>query len=68
MVDLGHDINIQAEGNGDTPLHTACDDQDTYDFLVSLGADRTLRNNNNRKPKRPSMWAVKNEEDAYGDR
>ena len=66
MVDLGHDINIQDEENGDTPLHAARYDQETYDVLVTLGADRTLRNWNDRKPKRPSMWVSK-QVDAYGD-
>ena len=67
LKDLDHDMNIQNDEDGDTPLHSAKYDQVTFDFLLALGADRSLENWNDRKPKRPSMWAAKDTADPYGD-
>jgi hypothetical protein len=61
-----HDINIQNDGNGDTPLHAARYDRETFDFLITLKADRTLCNWTNHKPKRPAFWASQ-PMDADGD-
>ena len=52
LVDLGSDVNAKNK-QGDTPLHSASCHRHVFDYLVEVGADQGIENNNGRKPQRP---------------